>query len=307
MHPHRHKSKQMGHTRMQMSRRDSDVIRQVVVQSETKKFDMEEKNQRNDVQNNVKGQKAQNGLQTIVVREFELADKLEVKRIFHDGLMEMVADTAFRGLRHHPESLLLYTAMTAVCFVVTMCWWVIGLLPAIILYGRYFYSRRTIHRYLEHAMSRDMGDIEGFYMNSPNSCLWVAVLEGKAVGIVAAVSQQKPGGAVELRRMSVDRSCRRCGVGVALVRKVVEFAVTHRYSSVVLGTTAYSPAAHRLYRRLGFHCVGFTDGYVTPGTRWCLLERIFYRVRHHHYKLDAQNSKITENGKHNDQTEVAEK
>ena len=47
-----------------------------------------------------------------------------------------------------------------------MCWWVIGLLPAVVLCGRYFYSRRVIHGYLEHAMSRDMEDIEGFYMKS---------------------------------------------------------------------------------------------------------------------------------------------
>lgn len=57
--------------------------------------------------------------------------------------------------------------LTVVCFVITMCWWVIGLLPAIVLCGRYFYSRRVIHGYLEHAMSSDMGDIEGFYTKSP--------------------------------------------------------------------------------------------------------------------------------------------
>lgn len=53
-----------------------------------------------------------NRLQTIVVREFEPKDKAEVHQIFYEGLMEMVPDTAFRGLKHHPESLLLYTAMT---------------------------------------------------------------------------------------------------------------------------------------------------------------------------------------------------
>ncbi len=73
---------------------------------------MEEQAQKKDVQKHDKGLNAQNGLQTIVVREFEPADKPEVQRIFYEGLMEMVPDTAFRGLRHHPESLLLYAAMT---------------------------------------------------------------------------------------------------------------------------------------------------------------------------------------------------
>ncbi|TKS69226.1 N-acetylaspartate synthetase [Collichthys lucidus] len=221
---------------------------------------------------NDKALKNQNGLQTIVVREFEPADKPHVQRIFYEGLMEMIPDTAFRGLRHHLESLLLYAAMT-------------GLLPAIVLCGRYFYSRRVIHGYLEHAMNGDMGDIEGFYMKSSDSRLWVAVLEGKVVGVVAAVGQQKSGGAVELKRMSVDRSSRQRGVGAALGRKVLEFAVTHRYSFVVLGTTAYTQAPHQLYQRLGFRCVVVTNGYVTPGANTSFLEQIFYRVRHHHYSL----------------------
>lgn len=236
------------------------------------------------------GVRAQNG-QVIFVREYEPADKATVQRIFTEGLMEKVPDTAFRGLRHHPESLLLYAAMTVLCFVITMCWWVIGLLPAIVVCVRYFYSRRVIQGYLAKAMSTDMGDIEGFYMKSPGSCLWVAVLDDHVVGIVAAVGQQDSGGAVELQRMSVDQRYRQCGIGVALGQKVLEFAAARGCSSVVLGTTAYSPAAHKLYQRLGFCCVGVTNGYVTPGARRSLLEQIFYRVSCHHYRFNVQNSK----------------
>lgn len=126
-----------------------------------------------------------------------------------------------------------------------------------------------------------------------DSRMWVAVLDGKVVGVVAAVGHQTSRGAVELKRMSVDRSCRRCGIGSALGCKVLEFAAAQGYSSVVLGTTAYTPAAHQLYRNLGFSCVGVTNGYLTPGVS--LLERIFYRVRHHHYSLDAQNIRMSSN------------
>uniref|UniRef100_A0A3B4Z6U9 N-acetylaspartate synthetase n=1 Tax=Stegastes partitus TaxID=144197 RepID=A0A3B4Z6U9_9TELE len=234
--------------------------------------------------------------QIVCIREYEPADKPVVQQIFSEGLMEMVPDTAFGGLRHHPESLLLYAAMTGLCFAVTMCWWVIGLLPAIVVCARYFCSRHVILGYLKQAVSTDMGDIEGFYMKSPGSCLWVAVLDDKVVGVVAAVNQQDLGGAVELQRMSVDRRYRQWGIGFALGQKVLEFAATHGYSSVVLGTTAYAPAAHQLYQRLGFHCVGATNGYVTPGAKQSILERIFYRVRHHHYRLSVHNSKIISNG-----------
>ncbi|XP_061589093.1 N-acetylaspartate synthetase-like [Cololabis saira] len=232
------------------------------------------------------GVKAQTA-EIVQVREFEPADASEVQRIFSEGVLEMVVDTAFRGLKHHPESLLLYAAATAICFTITMSWWVIGLLPAMVCM-RYFYSRCMIHSYLKQAMSTDMGDIEGYYMRSPGSCLWVAVLQGKVVGVVAASGRL--GSSVELHRMSVDRSFRRYGVGAALGQKVLEFAASQGYSSVVLGTTAYTPAAHRLYRRLGFQCVGVTNGYVTPGVKQSFLEQIFYRVRHHHYSLNLQES-----------------
>ncbi|XP_047435128.1 N-acetylaspartate synthetase-like [Mugil cephalus] len=222
-----------------------------------------------------------------VVREFEPADQPAVQQIFYEGLMEMVPDTAFRALRHHPESVLLYTAMTVICFTVTMSWWVIGLLPVIVLSLRYFYSRRVIHGYLRKAMSTDMGDIERFYMKSPGSYMWVAVLQGRVVGVVAALIQQDESGVVvELQRMSVARNHRHCGVGSALGQKVIEFAASHGYSSVFLGTTAYNPAAHRLYQRLGFRCVGVTNGYVTPGATQSLMEWIFYRVSHHHYRIN---------------------
>ncbi|XP_061535575.1 N-acetylaspartate synthetase-like isoform X3 [Phycodurus eques] len=105
---------------------------------------------------------------TVVVREFEPEDQVHVQRIFCEGMMEMIFDTAFRGLRHHPESLLLYLTMAAVSFVITMRWWVIGLLPAVVLCARYFCSRRVIRGYLEEAMSNDMGHLEEFYKKSPN-------------------------------------------------------------------------------------------------------------------------------------------
>lgn len=48
----------------------------------------------------------------MLVREYQPADHARVLSVFYDGLMEMIPDTAFRALRHHPESLLLYSAVT---------------------------------------------------------------------------------------------------------------------------------------------------------------------------------------------------
>lgn len=231
--------------------------------------------------------KQQNSDQTFIVREYESRDRPEVLMVFSEGMEEMVKDTAFRGLRHHPESLLLYLALTVAVLWISSCWWVIVLLPAALLYGRYFFSNRVIHNYLQHALNTDMADIEGFYMRSTDSCLWVAVLDGKVVGLVSALCHHESRDAVVLQRMSVGHRYRCRGVGMALGQKVLEFASTRGYSKVILGTTAYQPAAHRLYMRLGFQCTGVTNGYRSDaaGTGPSLLERVFYRVQHHHYKI----------------------
>ncbi|KAM9769633.1 N-acetylaspartate synthetase-like isoform 2-T2 [Menidia menidia] len=176
--------------------------------------------------------------------------------------------------------------MTALCFVLSGCWWVLVLVPLVVVCLRYFYSRRVIRGYLKQALSTDMADIQGFYMNSPGSCLWVAVVGGRVVGAVAAFGLSHD--AVELRRMCVDRRFRRLGAGAALGRRLLAFAAARRYSSVLLGTTAYTAGAHRLYLRLGFVCTGVTNGNATPGARRSLLERMFYRVRLHHYRRNLQ-------------------
>ncbi|XP_029363158.1 N-acetylaspartate synthetase-like [Echeneis naucrates] len=234
-----------------------------------------------------------NTFHNVVVREFTPVDRVAVHQIFYEGIMEMIPDRAFRGLKYHPESLLLYFAATVLCFVMTMCWCVIAIIPAIVLCGRYFYTRQVVHGFLEQTMSKDMGDIEGFYMKPTGCCMWVAVLDGKVVGMVAAVGQQKSGGVVELQRMSVDRRFRRFGIGLALGRKLLDFAAAQGYVSVVLSTTSYRPAAHRLYKRLGFRCVETTNGYITPGARQSLLGKIFYRVRNHVYTLDVKDINIS--------------
>lgn len=59
-----------------------------------------------------------------------------------------------------------FSSLAVAVFLVTMCWWVIVLLPAIVLCGRYFYSSQVIQGYLEKAISRDMGNIEEFYTKS---------------------------------------------------------------------------------------------------------------------------------------------
>lgn len=234
------------------------------------------------------------GRTAALVRECELRDEPEVRRIFTEGMMGMIVDTAFRGLPHHPDRLLLYGALTASSLWISASWWMLGLAPLAVLAARYWFSHRVIHRFTEHFLHTDMADIQRSYINKPGSCFWVAEVDGSVAGHVAAVHISRH--TVELLRMSVDHRYRGCGVAMALGRRFVEFARSSGYSKAIVGTTNYLPPAHRLYQRLGFHWVGVTNGYhlVPQSGGPSLLESAFYHVSHQHYEMELPPEGSTE-------------
>ncbi|XP_007467960.1 PREDICTED: N-acetylaspartate synthetase [Lipotes vexillifer] len=175
----------------------------------------------------------------------------------------------------------------ALCFALTRSLLLTCLVPAGLLGLRYYYSRKVVLAYLDCALHTDMADIEQYYMKPPGSCFWVAVLDGNVVGIVAARAHAADN-TVELLRMSVDSRFRGKGIAKALGRKVLEFALVHNYSAVVLGTTAVKVAAHKLYESLGFRHMGSSDRYVMPGMTLSLAERLFFQVRYHRYRLQLR-------------------
>lgn len=48
----------------------------------------------------------------VFIREFERGDEEEVRRIFNEGIMERIPNTAFRGLRQQPKTQFLYALLT---------------------------------------------------------------------------------------------------------------------------------------------------------------------------------------------------
>ncbi|XP_066088836.1 N-acetylaspartate synthetase [Saccopteryx bilineata] len=223
----------------------------------------------------------------VYIREFRAAEQEAARRIFYDGIMERIPNTAFRGLRQHPRTQLLYALLAVLCFALTRSLLLTCLVPAGLLCLRYYYSRKVVLAYLDCALHTDMADIEQYYMKPPGSCFWVAVLDGNVVGIVAARAHEADN-TVELLRMSVDSRFRGKGIAKALGRKVLEFALVHNYSAVVLGTTAVKVAAHKLYESLGFRHMGSSDHYVLPGMTLSLAERLFFQVRYHRYRLQLR-------------------
>ncbi|XP_020661588.2 N-acetylaspartate synthetase isoform X1 [Pogona vitticeps] len=221
------------------------------------------------------------------IREFHPAEQEVVRRIFYEGIMERIPNTAFRGLKDQPFTQLVYGTMAVICFVVTNSLLLTCCLPIFLMGMRYYFSRKVILNYLECALNTDMSDIEQYYMKSPGSSFWVAVLNGNVVGIVAARGNEEDN-TVELRRMSVDSKYRGKGIAKALGRKVLEFAMVNNYSSVVLGTTAVKVAAHKLYESLGFKHVGVVEHYTLPGMTHSILERMFFQLRYHRYCLQLR-------------------
>ncbi|KAG7497204.1 N-acetylaspartate synthetase [Solea senegalensis] len=159
----------------------------------------------------------------VFIREFECGDQEEVRRIFYEGIMERIPNTAFRGLKQQPKTQFLYAFLTVMCFFVTKSVTLTCCAPLILMGARYFYSRKVIQSYLDCALHTDMADIEAYYMKPTGSCFWVAVLDGRVVGIVAAQGREDDN-TVELRRMSVDSHYRGKGIAKALGRRVLEFA-----------------------------------------------------------------------------------
>ncbi|CAN9509289.1 unnamed protein product [Ophioblennius macclurei] len=223
----------------------------------------------------------------VLIREFERADAQEVRRIFYEGIMERIPNTAFRGLRQQPAAQLLYALLTVMCFYVTKSVALTCCTPLLLMGARYFYSRKVIHGYLDCALHTDMADIQAYYMTPAGSCFWVAVLDGRVVGIVAAQGREDDN-AVELRRMSVDSRYRGKGIAKALGRRVLEFAVRNNYGAVVLGTTAVKMAAHKLYESLGFRRTGRSDDHRLPGMSRSPLERLFFQIRYSRYRLQLR-------------------
>jgi GNAT superfamily N-acetyltransferase len=83
----------------------------------------------------------------------------------------------------------------------------------------------------------------------PEGPVWVAEMDGRIVGTVAAVEKQN---GVYLRSMAVLPSTRGAGAGRLLLRTVEEFAIARRATRLFLSTTPFLTAAIRLYESAGF-------------------------------------------------------
>ncbi|MFE3248484.1 GNAT family N-acetyltransferase [Streptomyces sp. NPDC059209] len=85
--------------------------------------------------------------------------------------------------------------------------------------------------------------------------VWIAELDGRAVGSVMCVRDDETPGAARLRLLLVEPEARGHGLGERMVEAVVDFARDAGYREVVLWTNDLLAAARKLYVRAGFGLV----------------------------------------------------
>ncbi len=94
--------------------------------------------------------------------------------------------------------------------------------------------------------------------------IWIALLDGEAVGTVAAVLRDEA--TLYVRSMAVLPAARGHNIGGTLLGEVERFAAEHGCRRLLLSTTPFLAGAIRLYEREGFKRVadGPSELFGTP-------------------------------------------
>ena len=97
----------------------------------------------------------------------------------------------------------------------------------------------------------DLRNIEQFYQNGAGN-FWFAEYGGEVVGSIALLDIGHQQAA--LRKMFVAKAFRgrEHGVAAMLLQTLMDWARTHQFTEIYLGTTAQFLAAHRFYEKQGF-------------------------------------------------------
>ena len=110
-------------------------------------------------------------------------------------------------------------------------------------------GRDAFEAYIAHSLTEEMGRIREYY-GERGGGFWVAFRDEKLVGMFGL--ERTAADMMELRRMYVDPSARRGGIG----RSMLEFAEAEcrrlEASRLELSTSELQPAALELYRHAGY-------------------------------------------------------
>ncbi|XP_077588191.1 putative N-acetyltransferase family 8 member 5 [Stigmatopora nigra] len=185
------------------------------------------------------------------IREYREGDGPTVRELFTLGMSEHVPTSFMYGLKQPLSQMFL-----ACIFCALLASSKSFLLPVLAVTLLLAAARQVlVHKfngYIDMCCAADLSHISDIYMSPPNACFWVAVCEGRLLGMVSCLPSLSHPDCLELKRMSVRRDCRRTGVAKNLCRTVAEFARARGFAGVVLVTSVVQTDAQKLYEGLGY-------------------------------------------------------
>lgn len=109
------------------------------------------------------------------------------------------------------------------------------------------------------------------------SNFWIAVQEGRLIGTIALMDLGEGKGALRKMFVHQDFRGRKHGVANRLLETLKEWARSHDYSDIYLGTADILHAAHRFYEKNGF--VQVSRGAIPDGPYILPVDTKFYHFQ----------------------------
>jgi N-acetylglutamate synthase-like GNAT family acetyltransferase len=103
--------------------------------------------------------------------------------------------------------------------------------------------------FIDETVNSDLDDISGHYL-AHGATFLVAEMEGRIVGTAALMAEDACTG--RIARVSVDRALRRCGLGRALLARLLANAQQRGMTALLVETNNDWPDAVGFYRGQGF-------------------------------------------------------
>lgn len=97
----------------------------------------------------------------------------------------------------------------------------------------------------------DIENIDEAYLSDPANHFWVAVSDGKVLGMIGVARDE--GHTAEIRRLRVEKQWQHSTIGALLVETAVAHCKRHGYLKIVLDTRFELGAAQDLFERFAFH------------------------------------------------------
>lgn len=95
----------------------------------------------------------------------------------------------------------------------------------------------------------DLTDVKGCYFDGGGTFL-IAVEDGGLIGTIALMNKGDGNGV--LKKFFVRKDFRGRGIGLALYKRLYEYAVSRCYKYILLDTPSAAKVSHRFYEKAGF-------------------------------------------------------